>query len=51
MALLVPTDPDAPAIDGMLLDGWDSAFLSVTYRPGRVMGRLMHCAEDSVQMA
>src|SRR6266545_2751837 len=51
VALLVPTDPDAPAIDGMLLDGWDSAFLSVTYRPGRVMGRLMHCVEDSERVA
>ena len=51
VALLVPTDPDAPAIDGMLLDGWDSAFLSFTYRPGRVMGRLMHCAEDSERVA
>lgn len=50
-ALLVPTDPDAPAIDGAVLDGWDSAFLTVSYRPGRVMGRLLHCPEDSERVA
>lgn len=51
VALLLPTDPDAPAIDGVLLDGWDSAFLTVSYRPGRVLGRLLHCAEDSERVA
>lgn len=51
VALLLPTDPDAPAIDGVLLDGWDSAFLTVTYRPGRVLGRLLHCSEDSERVA
>lgn len=46
-AILLPTDPDAPPLDGALLDGWDSAFLSVIYRPGRVLGRLLHCPEDA----
>lgn len=51
VALLVPTDPNAPAIDGTVLDGWDSAFLTVTYRPGRVVARLLHCMEDKERVA
>jgi len=50
-ALLLPIAPDAPPLDGALLDGWDSACLSLTYRPGRVLGWLRHCPEDRARVA
>lgn len=49
--LLLPTGPDAPALDGAVIDGWHSACLSVHYRPGRVMARLAYCPEDREHVA
>lgn len=45
-ALLLPARPDALALDGTLLEGWDSACLTVVCRPGRVFALLAHCPED-----
>ena len=50
-ALLLPTRPDAPPLDGRLLDGWDSVLLTVSYWPGRAMARLRCCVEDAARMA
>lgn len=50
-ALLLPNDPAAPPPDGMLLEGWHSACLTVSYRPGRALARLDYCPEDCERVA
>jgi len=50
-ALFAPADPLADPPDGALLDGWDSACLTVIYQPGRAVARLTCCPEDADRLA
>ncbi len=50
-ATLSPADALADPPDGTLLDGWDSACLTVVYQPGRAVARLACCAEDAGRLA
>jgi hypothetical protein len=51
LALLAPTSPLADPPDGTILEGWDSAYLTVRYQPGRVVAWLACCPEDIERLA
>jgi len=51
LALLAPTSQLADPPDGTILEGWDSACLSVRYQPGRAVAWLACCPEDAERLA